>query len=134
MSIEKKIIEKEVFITSDGEEFLSKDEAVAHESGLKFIAYYKVNANPDLTEGRHGPKHIGYMEVVAGSNHDMFAEHAGYKMYGSKVSFCMGVFGSNAIIPNWSLTRIDHPDGKLVATVQDRFCNLIKYKEGVNKL
>lgn len=61
----------------------------------------KVYAEPDLNEGRNGPKFVGYMLVHANGYHSMFAEEWGYRKYGNKIAFIRGTYGSNAIVDSW---------------------------------
>jgi hypothetical protein len=99
-----------IWVTADGHEFSSEEAAERHERSLlrNFVntKFYRVSASPDLTEGRVGPQPVGLLAVNAKSHHEMFARHWCYEKYGNAVAFVMGVPGSNAIIPNWSITLV----------------------------
>ena len=121
-----------VYKTDDGQEFLTKSEAEEHEKKLKYIRYFAVSANPDLIEGRHGPRPAGCIAVCANCDHAMFAEYACYKLFGNRVSFVQGVMGSNAIIDNWALDKSPEskPQGKIIATMQDQFADVKVFEVG----
>jgi hypothetical protein len=120
--MKKLVIEK--FESTDGKIFDTESQCVLHESQMKDVAWFEVFAGPDLTEGRHGPKSRGYIAVHAKSSHSMFAEHWCYKEYGSAVAFCQGVFGSNAVIPNWRVDRLENVnmslDVNILALIEER--------------
>lgn len=122
-----------VYVASDGKEFLSESECAEHETVLKDVVYFPVRLYPDLTEGRHGPKHVGCIAVNARGNHAEFAEYAAYEIYGNKITFVQGVFSSNAITRSWSLgVGMSEPDVKVVATVQERFVSKNLFGEGLS--
>jgi hypothetical protein len=104
---------------------------IRHESTTRNIVWFKVFAGPDTTEGRYGPRLCGYVAVHANGSHNMFAEHWCYKKYGSTVTFCMGVFGSNAVMSNWRVERLDSTpemgdeDCNILALIEERFVDKI---------
>lgn len=129
-------ITREVFEASDGRIFDSEKAAIEHEESLKEVKYFKVHYSPDLTEGRTCSQATGLIGVCATDSHRSFAEHACFELFGSRWSFVQGVFGANAIMPNWTISGDhQHPDGtKLIATVQARFTKNLVWKLGVHKL
>ncbi|WP_321331860.1 hypothetical protein [uncultured Bacteroides sp.] len=48
--MEKKLVTKEVYISSDGIEFTNEDECRKHESIFSNIKYFKISHTPDLNE------------------------------------------------------------------------------------
>lgn len=114
-----KRVYKKVYITADDQEFTNKAEAEKHEKSL--IGSTRKNAfpvviytNPDTTEGRYGPKTPVYGVVYAHRNAShvakRFATLYAYRKYGAPVSFCMGVFGGNAIMKGWKVGTADWDD------------------------
>lgn len=113
-----------VYKTVDGKLFDKKEEAEKHEELFKNLRAFKVNAQPDLTEGRHGPVFQGYLLVNAKSNQHLFAEDWCFKKYGNGVAFVMGTFGSNAIIKNWMVTNCkmeEVENDKIIGRIQENF-------------
>lgn len=131
--MKKQSITTDVYISEDGKEFLTEKECLNHEDKMKSILHFKVSAYPDTTEGRMGPKHVGCIAVCAQRHHEMFAEFACFSIFGNRVTFVQGTFGSNAIMPNWKLdkTPSKNPQGKVIATVQDKFSKTKVFKEGL---
>jgi len=131
-----KVITKEVFQSRDGKMFNTKAEAQDHEESLDQVKYFVVHYSPDLTEGRVSSQASGIIGVNAAGSHNLFAEHACFALFGSRWAFVQGVFGDNAIIPNWRLAEEidDKGERKLLATVQARFTKSKLWKDGVNKL
>lgn len=119
------------YITNDGREFTDQVKAQEHENSMLYkVKAFKVRHWPDLTEGR-GMQAESYILVHANGSHAMFAEHECYKRFGNKVEFCMGVYGSNAIVPNWVLSKLENvsdiPENKLENTIklEENFVNKI---------
>ncbi|QDP60496.1 MAG: hypothetical protein GOVbin1096_124 [Prokaryotic dsDNA virus sp.] len=115
------------YITNDGREFTDETLAKEHENAiLHKVRAFKVRHRPDLTEGR-GMQAESYILVHANGMHGMFAEHECYKRFGNKVEFCMGVYGSNAIVYNWVLLELENasdiPESKMdsVIKLEERF-------------
>lgn len=99
-----------VYETIDGKIFTDKEDAIKHEAKLNKICAFKIFVNPDLCEGRHGPRFAGYLLVEANSRHDLFVEHWCYSKYGNGISFVQGFYGSNAIIHTWNYSKCDIND------------------------
>ncbi len=127
--------------TADGKIFENIDDANEWEQKkTKNCKYFKGKYGPDLTEGRHGPSLDVYIQVRAKDSHFMFAKHAMYKVFGNEIAFVQGVFGSNAIIPNWSLgslcdvTEVDFINSKVIV-VEEKFVDTVDgpgiYVDGV---
>lgn len=134
MSVEE--IVKTMYKTSDGKEFTSKASAEKHEGMIGNIKYVHVRYSPDLTEGR-GLQKSGCIAVSCRepSVTKMFADYAACELFGNPVAFCMGVFGSNAIVPKYCVGSIsDEPDGCILATVKDRFVDCELMEEGFTNL
>lgn len=121
MAIEQ--IASTTFRTSDGRVFLTHREAAAWGS---CVITYTVRHCPDLCEGRGRQKKslikvnsrpgIGQHQAA-----QMFAEYVAYKIFGNKVEFVQGVFGSNAITANWTLTEGVCEFPYMEIFVEDRF-------------
>ena len=90
--------EVDVFITEDGKEFLSEEEAREHEKRLKDCSYWIVICNPDLTEGRGWYRKI-YLTVYNGSRN--LVEDWCYENIGRKTAWVHGVVE----IENWRLHK-----------------------------
>lgn len=97
----------EVHITSDGKEFLNKDEALSHQKALNGMKYYKVYYHPDLTETGRLMKEM-YVSVKPYHNmgHDLMLEDYLYKKLGSRAAYVQGVSRTQ----NWAYTKIDVKD------------------------
>lgn len=106
----------------DGRMFDNQQDAENHEVATDpRCKTYVIAGRPDTTEGRYGPRVLGYIAVIANGNHDMFAEHYMYKTFGNKVVFCMGYQGSNAIMSNWEFKRSNATENlKLLDTITDK--------------
>ena len=56
----------------------------------------------------------------------MFTKHAMYEVFGNEYTFVQGIFGSNAIIPYWTLgtacdvSEVDFENSKLIV-VEEKF-------------
>ena len=133
-----KVVEKmvKVFIAKDGSEFLSEEACNKYDKVSGNTMYFSVKAYPDLTEGRHGPRTTGVIAVNAERNHKMFAEHAAYVLFGNRINFVQGYFGSNSIITNWILGEgsTEKPSDKIIATVQDSNSSPKAFSAGVKDL
>lgn len=128
MGIER--IETVTYKTSDGKIFDTAQQAEKWEMRNKNVIGFQISHGPDLTEGR-GFMRKSNIKVRANANHLMFAEYAAYKIFGNKVAFVQGVFGSNAICPNWSLTKGTHEDPYWDIFVEEKFINPIMAEHGV---
>ncbi len=101
------ITKKIIYTASDGKEFDNEKEAQEHDEKimLESIRVYKVFYNPDLNEGRGYDNH-GYVYVHANNNHKQFLEYFLCNKFGNPISFVMGVFGSNAIMPTYTFLEV----------------------------
>lgn len=127
-------ITKEVFETKDGKIFESEEKANNHELALSEVKYFTVHYSPDLTEGRSISQQSGVIGVCATGSHREFAEHACYTVFGSRYEFVQGVFGANAIMPNWTISgETANPESKPIITVQARFTKHSPWKLGVHR-
>lgn len=116
-----------VYITDGGKIFSNKNEAINHEEKLNNVKYFVVRYAPDLTEGR-GLQKVGIVMVNARNKHKDFVEHWCYKQYGNRIDFCMGVFGSNAIVPCWNIFHADEKDlesYEVIDKIEEEFVNKI---------
>lgn len=102
-------IKSTYYVTDDGKEFKNKKEAEIHETKLKNVKSFLVRYSPDLTEGR-GFQKIGIVMVHANNLHKDFVEHWCYGKFGNRIDFCMGVYGSNAIVPTWYVKEANGDD------------------------
>lgn len=98
-----------IYIADDGKQFTNRKEAEKYEQTLKNVKSFVVRYSPDLTEGR-GYQKVGIIMVHVNSNHQDFAEHWCYKEFGNRISFCMGVYGSNAIMDSWLIKEAKDED------------------------
>lgn len=117
--------------TADGKLFDNCDDANSWEQKkLENCTYFKGKYGPDLTEGRHGPNLDVYIQVRAKHSHFMFAKHAMYEVFGNEYTFVQGAFGSNAIIPCWTLgtecdvSEVDFENSKLIV-VEEKFIETV---------
>ena len=92
------ILEKEkkikLFVTADGKEFLSADEAKNYTNNFlkrkENIKYFKVIYGPDLTEGR-GYYKLLVVAVERNYSHKLILEEFCEKHIGSRIAWVMGV-------------------------------------------
>lgn len=132
----KQIIQRTYYETIDGRQFENKHEAEKHEKKLEFFELY---CFPDTTEGRHSCLLKGYIAVAANDRHSYFAEYAAHKVLGNRITFCQGVFGSNAIMENWKIKHVDKDNvlhnekTPVLITVKDNFCEF-DFKSEINIL
>lgn len=120
-------VTKLVYETEDGKVFENKEDAIKYEEKYLNVKAFHVYHSPDLTEGR-GYQKDDYILVHARGNHLLFAEHYCYKTFGNKVSFVMGVYGSNAITPAWSVTPCDMKkvdNNKILHKIEEDFVEKI---------
>lgn len=123
------------YVTSDGTEFTEKPKAEEHENALKDLKYFRVRQGTDCTEGRYQLKNSWLMAVNAKSNHELFAEAACELLFGNRVVFVQGFFGSNAISKNWVLSGAENEAGTglIDYVVEDRFATKLIVASGINK-
>lgn len=119
------VSEKTIYTTSDGKTFEDKQEAEKYEKKLqqKSIKIYKVHYSPDLNEGR-GYYNNGYVYIHANREHELFLRHFLCEKFGNPISFVMGVFGSNAIMPSYSYIECSEKDvipDKILAKIEENF-------------
>lgn len=130
-----KVLTQEVYETTDGKVFTNKEEAELHEKQMADLKYYEIRYGSDLTEGREWLCSVGYIVVNAKHSHFEFAEIGMQSVFGNKNQFCMGVFGTNAILPYWKISEkvITKPDPayKIIVAVEERFPNKKIYGEGI---
>lgn len=136
MPITEEKVTSVLFVTSDGKKFNERKQAEEWEAILSNeLIVFSIRYLPDLTEGR-GLQKRGLIKVVAARHHDAFAEFTAHKLFGNKHALVQGVCGSNAITPNWVLTRLSpdeaNPCLEVLATVQDKFSKLQLFQVGVN--
>lgn len=117
--------------TADGKFFDKVEDANKWEQrNLENCKYFKGKCYPDLNEGRYPPNTDVFIQVRAKDSHFMFAKYAMYKVFGNEVAFVQGVFGSNAITPNWSLSsacdvsEVDFINSKLIV-VEEQFIETV---------
>ena len=104
-----KEVKSVIYVTEDGKEFTNKQEALEHEDKLLNVKPFLVRYCPDLTEGR-GLQKSGIVWVHANGSYKDFVEHWCYEHFGNKFDFCMGVYGSNAIVNTWYVTTASESD------------------------
>ena len=130
-----KVITREVFETTDGSVFDSKEKAEQHEKQLKDLKYFRVTWGADLTEGRNWGHNNSYIAVNACGSHYEFAEILCFSKFGSPSQFCQGVFGSNAMMPYWKLhaspVAVLDTSVHIDFAVEDRFASNKIYGEGL---
>lgn len=122
-----KEIKSTIYITDDGKEFTNKKEAMEHESRLNNVKYFVVRYSPDLTEGR-GLQKAGLVMVHAKGSHREFVEHWCYQNFGNRIDFCMGVYGSNAIMAAWSIREVVESEigsYEVLNKIEERFVDKI---------
>jgi hypothetical protein len=127
----KKVV-KEVYETSDGKVFDNIKDAEKHETQIKSLKYFLVVWGADLTEGRTWGNNRSYILVNTKHSHEEFAEILCFYQFGTKHQFCQGVFGSNAIMPYWSIKPVLELDSsiKVEFAVEERFAEQKIYGEG----
>jgi hypothetical protein len=130
-----KVVTKEVYQAEDGTIFEDSESANKYEKSLKDLKYFYVRYGADLTEGREWLRSQAYIAVNCKGSHLDFAKILCFSKFGTEHQFCMGVFGSNAIIPYWSLTetpvtKLD-PTIKILFAVEERFADKNIYGEGL---
>lgn len=66
------------------------------------IKCFLVKYNRDLTEGKvyHNE---GVVLVHANHSHQELVEHWCYEEFGNKIAFCMGAYGSSALVTSWAI-------------------------------
>lgn len=96
-----KPVTRTVYEADDGTLFSSQREAAQHEERLAEVKAFLLRYNPDLTEGR-GMQSTGYVLVNARAKHDLFVELWCHEVKGPPYQFAQGVFGANAIMPNYT--------------------------------
>ena len=124
----------EVFQTTDGKVFNTKEEAEKHESLLTDIKYFYILYGADLNEGRSCLDTKAIVSVNAKASHAEFIQVLCHNAFGSMYQFCQGVFGSNAIMPYWSIggEMSSLPlNSKVSFAIEERFAKVKQYGEGM---
>lgn len=109
MTIEKKIVQTEIFTAPDGSNFLSQKEAESYVNNVlarkKNVRYFVVHHSPDCTEGRGM---YGQMLVAIEMNwsHDLMIEVFCEQHFGSRVAWVMGCSPTT----NWSISKASEED------------------------
>lgn len=97
-----RIEHKKVYITLDFKEFYDEELAKTHEEALLGdIRCFKLYTNPDLTEGRHGPRFKGFALVKVARLAESFLRYEMYRKFGPEYDFVMGVYDSGKLMQNW---------------------------------
>ena len=99
----------DLFLASDGREFLTEAESKHYEENvlkrLKNIKYFSITYNPDTTEGRGYYSRI-FVAIEASYSHDLIAELFCEQCIGSRVAWVMGV----SMMTNWTISKITLED------------------------
>lgn len=94
-----------IWTTLDRKSFSTKELASEHEVKLNSVEAFKIYLHPDLTEGRFGAQHKGYILIHAKHHHEWFVEEFMYRTYGTRITFIAGGYHSKAIIENWRIEK-----------------------------
>lgn len=107
--------------TSDGKQFVTKEEAQEHQRRLKNTKVFLVKHNFDLTEGR-GYFNKGLVVVTTERSHKKIVEDYCYNTFGERIGYVMGVVSRNSAVNLWTYHEVTDPkqysDIKTLATIQ----------------
>lgn len=112
--MEKKIVQKYMYVAFDGCEFEEEEECLKYEEFAKNLKYFIIKHGTDFTEGRYWLKEKGAVIVaIKGITEEeavrLISWHC-YNTYGSEYNFVMNVFSPRDMLPAWEFECVSLED------------------------
>lgn len=122
-SVQKEM--REVYVTTDGENFNDSETAEAHQAELdEKLFFFNIWGSPDTTE-KGTMRFLGYAKVMGSEfNASLYLQDALYKKFGSRTAYVQGVSPCEA----WAFAKLTKDEA--IETRKKNTCILdVKYQD-----